>query len=153
MPHTLTLRQATPDDVTDVFDLICELAAFEKAPHEVEITPETLLRDGFGENPLYTCFLAQSEGKTIGMALYYFRYSTWKGKRLYLEDLVVKEGYRGYGAGKLLFEKMLSEASRTGCNGMTFQVLEWNEPAIEFYKKFGAGFDAEWINVSIKSPD
>jgi GNAT superfamily N-acetyltransferase len=145
----ILIREATPDDVNDIFVLIKELAEFEKAPHEVENSPELILRDGFGDNPLFTCFLAEMDGKVVGLALYYFRYSTWKGKRLYLEDIVVNENYRGHGVGKLLFDKMISEAQRTDCNGMTFQVLEWNEPAINFYKKFGANFDPEWINVSI----
>ena len=123
------IRKATPEDVPAIYQLIVELAEYEKALHEVINTPKQLLKDGFGESPLFGAIIAEVKGEVVGMSLYYYRYSTWKGKRLYLEDLIIKEAFRGYGLGKRLW-----------------QVLDWNEPSIEFYKKFGAKLDGEWIN-------
>jgi ribosomal protein S18 acetylase RimI-like enzyme len=143
------IRPAKPEDVPAIFRLIQELALFEKAPEEVENTPEQLLADGFGTNPAYGCWVAEWGNEVAGMALYYFRYSTWKGRRLYLEDIVVSEKHRGKGLGKALFEQMLRESLRAGCNGMVFQVLNWNEPAIHFYKKYGVKLDEEWTNASL----
>jgi GNAT superfamily N-acetyltransferase len=146
---SITVRKASPTDVTAIFQLIQELADFEKALYEVETSPEQLLKDGFTENPLYGCFVAEVEGKLVGMSLYYFRYSTWKGKRLYLEDIIVSATYRGSGIGKRLFEAALRESLNTRCNGMMWQVLDWNEGAIGFYEKYGPRFDGEWINVTL----
>jgi GNAT superfamily N-acetyltransferase len=150
-PHSFTIRKGKPDDIPQVFALIKELALYEKAPDEVDNTVEQMLLDGFGENPIYHFYVAESQTRVIvGIALYYFRYSTWKGRRMYLEDLIVTESYRGRGLGKLLFEVMIEEAKATHCTGMVWQVLDWNEPAIEFYKRYGADFDAGWINCSLK---
>lgn len=143
------IRRATPADVPSIYQLIVELAEYEKALHEVKNTPEQLLKDGFGEQPLYGTIVAEVSGEVVGMSLYYYRYSTWKGKRLYLEDLIIKEPYRGYGLGKRLLEATVEEARQTQCSGLMWQVLDWNEPSIEFYKKFGAKLDGEWINCHV----
>ncbi len=146
---SILIRRGTQEDIPATLSLIKELAAFEQAPHEVENTEQRMLEDGFGPNPVFGFHVAEQNDALLGIAVYYFRYSTWKGKRLYLEDIVVTESQRGKGIGKLLFEASVAEAKRTGCNGMSWQVLEWNTPAIEFYKKFDARFDAEWINCSL----
>jgi GNAT superfamily N-acetyltransferase len=150
MTHpTVSVRRGTPEDIPATLNLIRELALYEKAPHEVENTEERMLQDGFGPNPVFGFHVAELNGIIAGIAVYYPRYSTWKGKRLYLEDIVVTESQRGKGIGKLLFEAAIGEAKRTGCNGMSWQVLEWNTHALQFYKKFGAASDAEWINCSL----
>ncbi len=149
----ITLRDATPDDLDDVLALIKELAEFENAPEEVTITKQQLLTDGFGENPLFWIILAEENNQVIGMSFYYIRYSTWKGKCLYLEDIVVKEKHRGKGAGKRLFEETLQRARRMNAKLMVWQVLDWNKPAIEFYKKYNAELDNEWINCKIRLND
>lgn len=146
---SIIIRRAGPADVPAIFDLITELAIYEKAGHEVTNTPEQLLKDGFGENPVYGTLIAEKDGAIAGMSLYYYRYSTWKGKRLYLEDLIVKEEFRGLGLGKSLLDATVEEARRTGCTGLMWQVLDWNEPSIQFYKKYGARLDGEWINCHL----
>lgn len=145
----LTIRKAIPADVPAMFALVQELALYEKAPHEVSNTPEKMLADGFGENPIFGAFVGEADGKVVGIAVYYYRYSTWKGKRIYLEDLIVSETCRGKGLGSLLFEAIIDEGKQTGCTGMMFQVLEWNTPSIEFYKKYGTRFDPEWLNAHL----
>ncbi|HCQ29613.1 MAG TPA: GNAT family N-acetyltransferase [Flavobacteriales bacterium] len=146
----ITLRNATPEDIPEVLALIKELAAFEKAPQEVTITQEQLLKDGFSDNPLFWIILAEENNEVIGMSFYYIRYSTWKGKCLYLEDIIVKEKHRGKGAGKILFEETLKRAKEMDAKLMVWQVLDWNKPAIEFYKKYNAELDDEWINCKIR---
>ncbi len=143
------IRQGTKEDVPAAFQLIQELALFERAPHEVDNTPERMLQDGFGENPVYGFLVAEFNGQIAGISLYYFRYSTWKGKRLYLEDLIVTESYRGKGLGKLLFDATIQKAIELDCYGMSWQVLDWNTPAIDFYKKYGASIDSGWLNASL----
>jgi GNAT superfamily N-acetyltransferase len=145
----ISIRQGRAEDVPAAFALIQELALYEKAPHEVENTIEQMLADGFGHHPIYGFLVAESDSQVVGISLYYYRYSTWKGKRLYLEDLIVTESYRGKGIGKLLFNATIAFAHQNSCNGMSWQVLEWNTPAIEFYKKFNAGFDGEWVNCTL----
>ena len=145
----LQVRLATPNDATDLLSLIKELALYEKAPQEVINTAEQLRTDGFGKKPLYTAFVAEIDQTVIGMALTYYRYSTWKGKCLYLEDLYVKPQYRGIGAGKLLFNRCVAFGKETQCVRMNWQVLDWNTPAIDFYKRFNADLDDEWINGSL----
>jgi GNAT superfamily N-acetyltransferase len=145
----VTIRLGKAADVPAAFALIQELALYEKAPHEVENTIEQMLEDGFGPHPIYGFLVAESGGQVVGISLYYYRYSTWKGKRLYLEDLIVTETYRGKGIGKLLFDATIGVAHQNACNGMSWQVLEWNTPAIEFYKKFNASFDGEWVNCTL----
>ena len=132
-----------------VLELIRELAVFEKQPDAVQVTVADLERDGFGPNPLFQTLVAEIDGEIPGIALFYNRYSTWKGRRLYLEDLIVTESMRGYGIGKQLFEETINYGKSKGYQGMVWQVLDWNEPAIQFYRKYKADFDAEWINVSI----
>ncbi len=146
----LIIRKAQLQDCSAMMDLIKELAIFEKAGDQVMITAEQLAEDGFGENPVWGAFVAQADGAIVGMSLYYTRYSTWKGRRLYLEDLVVTEKMRGTGLGKLLFEATIDYGRQNGFSGMVFQVLEWNKNAIEFYKKYQSKFDDEWLNVSVE---
>lgn len=145
----ITIRNVRREDCPRLLELIKELAVYEKAPDEVTVTLEQFTEAGFGENPVWKAFAAVDGDTIIGFALYYIRYSTWKGCRLYLEDLLVTESYRGQGIGKLLFDKLLQEARDKHYNGMVWQVLEWNEPAINFYKKYEASFDPEWWNASI----
>ena len=144
-----TIRLATKEDCPRLLELINELALYEKAPHEVTVTLKEFEDAGFGKNPVWKAFVAENDGIIIGLALYYVRYSTWKGCRLYLEDLVVTEEFRGKGIGKALFDKIIVEAKEQGYNGMTWQVLDWNEPALNFYKKYEAGVEAGWLNASL----
>lgn len=132
-----------------MMQLIHELALFEKAPEEVFATEDTLLKYGFGENPLFVSWVAELNGTVVGMALCYIRYSTWKGPVLYLEDLVVTQSCRGMGIGKKLFETCLEFAKTQKYPRMVWQVLDWNQPAIEFYKKYQASFDGEWLNAYV----
>jgi GNAT superfamily N-acetyltransferase len=145
----IELRRATREDIPSIFELVKELALFEKAPEEVTATLADYEVNGFGENPLFGAYLAFYQGKLAGFALWYFRFSTWKGKRFYLEDLYVKGEFRGLGIGKQLIEICFEEAKITNCTGMMWQVLDWNTPAIEFYKQYDAKFDGEWINVNV----
>lgn len=134
-----------------MMELIHELAAYEKAPEEVTVDFDHFVESGFGEKPVWWAFVAEVENKVLGFALYYIRYSTWKGQRLYLEDILVNEPWRGKGIGKLLFNKLIEETKEKKLNGMIWQVLEWNEPAINFYKKYeGVKFDGEWMNCSLE---
>ena len=144
------VRKGVMEDLENTLKLIKELAEFERAPHEVINTVQMMERDGFGPNPVYGFFVAEHEGKIVGISLYYYRYSTLKGKRLYLEDIIVTEAQRGKGIGKLLFERTMLKAIEDECTGMTWQVLDWNEPAINFYKKYdGIAFDEGWLNCNI----
>lgn len=143
------IRPAVEADCVRMLELIRELAIVEKAPDEVTVSMEEFIDAGFGKNPIWGAFVAEVDEKIVGISLYYIRYSTWKGRRLYLEDLIVTESMRGYGIGKQLFEETLNLGKSQGYHGMVWQVLDWNEPAIQFYKKYKADFDAAWINVSI----
>jgi GNAT superfamily N-acetyltransferase len=147
-----TTRRATAADCPRLLELIRELAEYEKAPGEVTVTLEHFIESGFGKNPVWWAFVAEVDGMVQGFALYYIRYSTWKGQRMYLEDIVVTNEMRGKGLGNLLFEELITEAGIKGFNGIVWQVLEWNEPAINFYKKYQTSFDPEWINCSINLP-
>lgn len=144
------IRAAEPRDVKTIHSLIYELAVFEKAPHEMVNTPEKLLEHGFGAHPFFICFVAEVDNDIVGMSLNYIRYSTWKGPVLYLEDLIVTESQRGKGYGKALFEHTLNYAKQNAFARLQWQVLDWNTPAIDFYKGFGAGFDAEWLNAWVE---
>ncbi len=146
---SIVIRDAVREDVPAMFELIKELALFEKAPEQVTNSVEQMYVDGFGEHPIFETIVSEVDGDIVGMALYYFRYSTWKGKRLYLEDLIVSETMRGRGLGEKLLNEIIEKAHQTACTGLMWQVLDWNEPAINFYKKFGARFDEEWVNVNI----
>ncbi len=145
----ISTRMAAVDDMPVVMELVNELAVFEKAADQVTNTVDQLVADGFGEHPLFETILAEDDGIVVGMSLYYFRYSTWKGKRLYLEDLIVKEAHRSKGTGRLLFEATIEQAKKQRCTGMMWQVLDWNKPAIEFYKAYASDIDGEWMNVKI----
>jgi GNAT superfamily N-acetyltransferase len=145
------IREGKREDLPRVLELIKELAEFERASHEVTNTIDRLEEDGFGPHPVYGFFVAENTGRIIGLSLYYWRYSTWKGKRLYLEDIIVTESERGKGAGKLLFDKTMQKALDENCTGMMWQVLDWNEPAITFYKKYGSRLDPEWVNCNLEA--
>ncbi|MBS1741189.1 MAG: GNAT family N-acetyltransferase [Bacteroidetes bacterium] len=148
------IRKAQSSDCASMLGLIRELADFERAPHEVTVSLDHFRESGFSEKPVWWAFVAcvkdeVGKEKIIGMALYYIRYSTWKGQRMYLEDIIVTEAWRGRNIGSLLMNALIVEASQKQLAGISWQVLNWNEPAIQFYKKYGASFDDEWINVSI----
>ncbi len=145
----INIRKGTKADLPAAMDLIHELAIYEKAPEQVNNTVERMEEDGFGEHPVFDFFVAEEEGEVRGMALFYFRYSTWKGKSLYLEDLIVREADRGKGMGKLLLDAIVMEAKVLDCRQVNWQVLDWNEPAIRFYEKLGAELDGEWINCRL----
>lgn len=132
-----------------MLELIHELAEYEKAPQEVTVTLEHFTDSGFGAAPVWWAFVAVVNGQIQGFALWYVRYSTWKGQRMYLEDLIVTREMRGHGLGKMLFDRLIEEAKEKKFCGMVWQVLDWNEPAINFYKKYQAQFDAGWVNCSI----
>jgi GNAT superfamily N-acetyltransferase len=145
-----TLRKGTKADLPRALELIIELATFERAPEQVINTVNQMEKDGFGENPVYGFFVAENENGIVGLALYYWRYSTWKGKRIWLEDIIVTESERGKGIGKLLFEKMLTFCVQENSQGMMWQVLDWNKPAIDFYKKYDSTVSGEWLNCTLE---
>ncbi|BAU54503.1 GNAT family N-acetyltransferase [Mucilaginibacter gotjawali] len=143
------IRIAKKEDCPRLLELVNELALFERAPEEVTVTLQEFEDAGFGEKPVWKAFVAEVDGSIVAFAVYYIRYSTWKGCRMYLEDLIVTEAMRGKGVGKLLFDRLIVEAKEMGFNGMAWQVLDWNEPAIKFYKKYEAGIEAGWLNGSL----
>lgn len=145
------LRVARKQDCPRLLELIKELAIYERAPQEVTVSLEHFEEAGFGAKPVWKAFVVEVDSFVVGFALYYVRYSTWKGSRLYLEDLIVTEIMRGKGIGKMLFNRMIQEARELGFNGMTWQVLDWNEPAIKFYKKYEAGLESGWLNASLST--
>ena len=145
-----TLRRGVETDLPQVLGLIRELAEYEKAPEAVTNTLVAMQRDGFGPEPIFGFFVLEDEAaQIIGLALYYTAYSTWKGRMLYLEDLVVTEAARRGGLGRLLFDAVVAEARVTGAVRMKWQVLDWNESAIGFYKKLGANIESEWLNGNL----
>ncbi|MEJ0056204.1 MAG: GNAT family N-acetyltransferase [Bacteroidota bacterium] len=146
----MKIREGTIQDLPRVLELIKELAEYEHALHEVTNTVEQMKLDGFGPKPIFGFFVAENEKGIVGLSLYYWRYSTWKAKRLYLEDIIVTEKERGSGIGKLLFDRTMQKAIEENCSGMMWQVLEWNEPAINFYKKYNSKLDDEWTNCSLE---
>ena len=136
-----------------MLQLVKELAHFERAPDAVWNTEAAMLKEGFGEQPYFYTFVAElPDGEVVGLALYHWAYSSWKGKYMYLDDLYVKEKMRGKGAGKQLMDTFLKEAQAQGANMVKWQVLNWNEPAIEMYRKVGVTFDNEWIDCKIFYP-
>jgi ribosomal protein S18 acetylase RimI-like enzyme len=161
----ITIKRATKEDCPRLLELVQELATYERAPNEVTVTLEHFAESGFGEKPVWWGFVALTpdpspsrkageRGKTpkekiVGFALYYIRYSTWKGQAMYLEDIIITNEMRGKGIGKLLFDRLIEEARERKFNRIIWQVLDWNEPAIKFYKKYNADFDQGWVNCSI----
>lgn len=143
------IRRARKEDCADMLLLVKQLAEYEKAPDEVSVSAEHFAASGFGDHPVWWAFVAEQEGKIIGMALYYIRFSTWKGQRMYLEDIIVSEPYRHKGVGRQLMGALIDEAKSKGLHGISWQVLEWNEPAIRFYQQYNPTFDSEWVNVAI----
>ncbi len=140
----MQIRKAVAEDMPAVLSLINELAVFEKEPEAVEVTVADLIRDGFGEQPLFQVFVAESESEIIGMALYYYRFSTWKGKTIHLEDLVVREDKRGTGAGFSLYTEVIKQGKKDNVRRIEWNVLDWNIPAIAFYTKSGAKILDDW---------
>ena len=149
----ITIRKGIKEDLPKALELIKELAVYERAGHEVTNTLELMEEAGFGKHPIFGFFIAEKNGAIVGLSLYYWRYSTWKGKRLYLEDIIVTEKERGGGIGKLLFERTMEEAIKENCSGILWQVLDWNEPAMNFYKKYKVKFDQEWVNCSLEASE
>ncbi len=153
----IKIRRAVRDDCPRLMELVQELALFEKAPEQVTVTLDHFTESGFGEKPVWWAFVAEfspaaageNSPNIIGFALYYIRYSTWKGQRMYLEDIIVTQEARGQGIGTMLMDRLIEEAKEKKFSGMMWQVLNWNEPAIRFYKKYRAELDDEWINCSL----
>ena len=143
------------EDCPRLMELVHELAEFEKAPQEVTVDADHFVESGFGKSPVWWAFVAEvpsvenGTNTIVAFALYYIRYSTWKGQRMYLEDIIVTREWRGRGIGKMLFDRLLEEAKAKKFTGMMWQVLDWNESAIQFYKKYNAQFDAGWINCNV----
>ena len=152
---SIVIRRAVKEDCARMMELVQELAVYEKAPDEVTVDFNHFVNSGFGPNPVWFSYVAElplpeGNGEVVGFALWYISYSTWKGQRLYLEDLLVTEKMRGKGIGKLLFDQLIEECKEKKYSGMMWQVLDWNEPAINFYKKYpNVKFDGEWMNCSI----
>ena len=147
--NSLLIRKGTKLDLPSVLDLINELALFEKAPEQVINTVNDMEKDGFGKNPVFNFYVAELNNTIVGIAVYFIKYSTWKGKGLYLDDLFVTEKFRGKGIGKKLFDIIIEEAKNVNAKQLHWQVLDWNTPAINFYKKYGATVDAEWLDCKL----
>ena len=145
----VTIRKAVKEDCPQIMDLIKELAEYERAADQVSVTFEHFVESGFGPHPVWWSFVAEVDGKIVGIALYYIRYSTWKGQRMYLEDIVITNEMRKSGIGTKLMDAIIVEAKEKKFSGIMWQVLDWNEPAINFYKKYNAAFDKGWLNCSI----
>ena len=143
----LLIRPAAINDCPRMLELVQELAVYEKAPDEVTVDLQHFADSGFGPTPVWWACVAEADGLIVGFALYYIRYSTWKGQKMYLEDLLVTEQWRGKGIGTLLMDALIKEARHKNLNGIIWQVLDWNEPAIRFYNRYNVRYDAEWLNV------
>jgi GNAT superfamily N-acetyltransferase len=146
---SIVIRTGTKADIPFALNLVKELAVYEKAPNEVEVTIEEMTEWGFGSDKQFDFFVALEKDVIVGLALYYYKYSTWKGKCLFLEDIIVTESQRGKGLGKLLFDKVVQVSKEQKVRRMEWQVLDWNTPAIEFYKKHDANLDGEWVNCKL----
>lgn len=146
---SLQIRKGTPEDLPALLDLVKELAVYEKAPQEVEVSIEQMQEWGFGKTQLFDFFVLEKNKVVIGIALYYCKYSTWKGKCIFLEDIIVTESERNKGYGKLLFDEVAKTAKLENVKRLEWQVLEWNKPAIHFYKKYKTNFAGEWINCKL----
>jgi GNAT superfamily N-acetyltransferase len=149
----MIIRKGTREDIPSVLALIKELAEYEKAPEEVKVTEQILFEDGFGNDPQFSFFIAEDNDALVGLALYFPRYSTWKGRCYHLEDIVVREEHRGKGIGKLLFDAVVKVCIETKAKRLYWQVLDWNEPGINFYKKLNARFDNEWLSCKLTDED
>ncbi|KIA94173.1 GNAT family acetyltransferase [Flavobacterium sp. KMS] len=145
----MNIRKGNPDDMKAVLGLIQELAIFEKEPDAVLITESDLVRDGFGENPLFHVFVAEVDAEIVGIALYYYRFSTWKGKTIHLEDLIVKDKMRGSGLGFALYSEIMKQAKKDKVKRVEWNVLDWNTPAVKFYENSGAKIIQEWRVVQM----
>jgi len=145
----MNIRKGKPEDMKSVLELIQELAIFEKEPDAVLITEDDLVRDGFGENPLFHVFVAEVEKEIVGIALYYYRYSTWKGKTIHLEDLIVKDKMRGSGLGFALYSEIMKQGKKDNVRRIDWNVLDWNTPAVKFYENSGAKVLEEWRVVQM----
>ncbi len=145
----INIRKGEKKDIPAVMSLIRELAHFEKAPDEVTNTEIAMERDGFSDHPIFMMQVAESDGFIYGMAIYFIKYSTWKGKAVYLDDIVVNEKFRGKGIGRKLLDAVIKHSHELGAKQLHWQVLDWNEPAIQFYKKYHADFDRGWINCKL----
>ena len=145
--NNVIIREAKKEDCERLMELVYQLAVYEKAPEAVTVTLDHFIESGFGKNPVWWAYVAEVDGTVQGFALYYIRYSTWKGQRMYLEDFIVNEEFRGNGIGKMLFDKLIEQAELKKFSGMVWQVLDWNEPAINFYKKYDqVSFEKGWLN-------
>src|SRR5690554_2270065 len=151
----MEIRKAETEDFPQMLALVREFAVYDRQPDAVTVSMEEFVDAGFGPQPVWEAFVAEVELENqpiiVGISLFYIRYSTWKGRRLYLEDIVVTEKMRGRGIGKQLFDRTLELCKQRGYNGMVWQALDWNEPALAFYRKYGANFDNEWINISLET--
>lgn len=147
------IRKGRKEDLPATLGLIQELAEYERVPEQVKISVKQLEEDGFGDQPLFGLFVAESLDQVVGIALFYYRYSTWRGKTLFLEDIVIKHSLRGNGIGQALFNRVIQKAFEEDCFRMSWQVLDWNEPAITFYEKYGATLDKEWLNCDFYYED
>ncbi len=143
------IRDAVANDMPQVLELIRELAVFEKEPDAVEVTVEELVSEGFGEHPLFHCFVAEVDNEIVGIALVYYRFSTWKGRSIHLEDLIVKESMRGTGLGSALYAEVMKYAKAKGVRRVEWVVLDWNQNAIDFYEKSGATLLKDWYLVQM----
>ena len=143
------IRIGVKSDLPRVLELIKELAVFENAPNEVEVSVDEMMNWGFGQDKIFDFFVLEKESVIVGIAVYYYKYSTWKGKCLFLEDIIVTESERKNGYGKLLFNEVVKVAKAKKMRRMEWQVLDWNTAAIEFYKKYQANLDGEWINCKL----
>lgn len=144
--YNINIRKGRREDLPDVLKLICDLAKYEKSLDQVEVTIAQLERDGFGRRPWFWFLVAELDGMIIGLSFYFIRYSTWKGKLLYLEDFVIKDKYRGQGIGSSLFEATINVCKDLNLNGMSWQVLDWNQEAIDFYAKYNAQLSNSWLD-------
>ncbi len=145
----IIIRKAEKEDCKRMMELVHELAVFERAPKEVTVDYDHFVESGFGEKPVWWALVAEVEGLVEGFGLYYIRYSTWKGQRMYLEDFIVNEKLRGHGVGTLIFDRLIEEAKEKKFSGMVWQVLDWNATAINFYNKYeGLEIDSGWLNFS-----
>jgi GNAT superfamily N-acetyltransferase len=148
-PMHISISKAIREDMSSVLSLIQELAIYEKEPDAVKITEDTLIEFGLGDQPLFTCFVAKVDGDIVGMALVYYRFSTWQGKSLHLEDLVIKESFRGKGVGKKLYDRVMQFGQENNVKRVEWVVLDWNKNAIDFYEKSGAQFLKDWYLVQM----